>query len=292
MVTYLASAPGRAILVDNTTDLELARAYPNFLRRGISVVTPNKKGFSGEESLWNKIWAAASQGNALVYHQCTVGGTLPVLSTLRDMIATGDEIIRIEGVLSGTLSYLLDTFMPAAGSSDVQWSSLVTHALSIGETEPDPRDDLNGLDFARKLTILARVVGLEVVNAASFPVESLIPAALQSLPSSPEEAVQFMKELPKYDAQMNLARVEAYKQDKVLRYCGSIDVPAKTIQVGLYKVDRSSPFAKLKGSQIVSISSRRYGATPLVLKGGGGGGEITAMGLMADLLKVMERLRQ
>lgn len=255
------------------------------------MVTPNKKGFSDEISLWNEIFAAASQGNALIFHQCTVGGTLPILSTLRDMIATGDEIVRIEGVLSGTLSYLLDTFMPAVGSSDVRWSSLVAHALAIGETEPDPRDDLNGLDFARKLTILARVVGLKVANATSFPVESLVPPELQSLPSSPDGAVQFTKELPRYDAQMNRARVEAQKQDKVLRYCGSIDVPSRTIQVGLRQVDRNSPIAQLKGSQIVSIYSKRYGATPLVLKGGGGGGEITAMGLMADLLKVMERLK-
>lgn len=157
IAAYLASAPGRAILVDNTSDLTIAQAYPLFLKQGISVVTPNKKGFSEDLALWNDIFASAEQGNALVYHQCTVGGTLPVLSTIRDLIATGDEIIRVEGVLSSSLSLLLDEFMPAAGTSGVPWSSLVRHAMEIGHTEPDPRDDLNGLDFARKLTILARV---------------------------------------------------------------------------------------------------------------------------------------
>lgn len=291
MAAYLASAPGRAILVDNTTDLGLAQAYPLFLRQGISVVTPNKKGFSEDISLWNEIFAAATQGNALVYHQCTVGGTLPVLSTLRDMIATGDEVVRVEGVLSGTLSYLFDQFMPAVGTSDMQWSSLVAHALKIGETEPDPRDDLNGLDFARKLTIIARVIGLEVVNAHSFPVESLVPAELRSPPSSSQGIDHFMKDLPKYDSRMDTAKNAAHMQGKVLRYFGSIDVPTKTIEVGLQQVDRGSPIANLKGSQIVSIYTKRYGATPLILKGGGGGGEITAMGLMADLLKAMERLK-
>lgn len=288
---YLASSPGRAILVDNTTDLSLAQAYPTFLKKGVSVVTPNKKGFSESMTLWNEIFAAATQGNALVYHQCTVGGTLPVLSTLRDMIATGDKVLRVEGVLSGTLSYLFDTFMPAVGASDTLWSSLVSYALEIGETEPDPRDDLNGLDFARKLTIIARVIGLDVADANSFPVESLIPAKLRSLPSSSKGTEQFMKELPKYDFQMDSAKAEAERQGKVLRYYGSIDVPTKTIKVGLQQVDRDNPIANLKGSQLVSIYTKRYSATPLILKGGGGGGEITAMGLMADLLKVMERLK-
>lgn len=291
IATYLASAPGRAILVDNTTDLGLAQAYPIFLKKCVSIVTPNKKGFSESMTLWNEIFTAATQGNALVYHQCTVGGTLPVLSTLRDMLATGDEVLRVEGVLSGTFSYLFDTFMPANGASGTPWSSLVAHALATGETEPDPRDDLRGLDFARKLTIIARVIGLDVASATSFPVESLVPAELESLPASSEGVEQFIKELPKYDFQMETAKAEAERQGKVLRYYGSIDVPNMAIKVGLQQVDRNSPIANLKGSQLVSIYTKRYGATPLILKGGGGGGEITAMGLMADLIKVMERLK-
>lgn len=292
IASYLASAPGRAILVDNT-DLSLAQSYPLFLRKGISVVTPNKKGFSEGISLWDEIFAAAAQGNTLIYHQCTVGGTLPVLSTLRDMLATGDEVLRIEGVLSGTLSYLFDTFMPAVDTSesDVRWSALVAHALKNGETEPDPRDDLHGFDVARKLTILARVVGLRVPNAhSSFPVESLVPAELRELPSSRGGVEQFMRELPKYDSRMDAAKAEALEQGKVLRYVGCIDVPTGSIEVGLRLIDRGSPIANLHGSQIVSIYTKRYGTSPLVLKGGGGGGEITAMGLMADLLKVVERL--
>ncbi|KAJ5569665.1 Homoserine dehydrogenase [Penicillium hispanicum] len=291
IATYLASAPGRAILVDNTSNLALAQQYPIFLKQGISIVTPNKKGFADELSLWDDIFASAAQGNALVYHQATVGGSLPVLSTLRDLIATGDEIIRIEGVLSGTLSLLFDTYMPAADTSDTQWSALVTHALEIGFMEPDPRDDLNGMDFARKLTILARVVGLQVARPESFPVESLIPAELVSLPSSKAGIARFMDELPKFDGRMALARKTAQEQGKVIRYVGSIDVPGKAIRVGLQHLDKGNPIANLNGSQIVSIYTKRYGATPLVLKGGGGGGEVTAMCVMADLLKLLERLR-
>ncbi|KAJ5621857.1 homoserine dehydrogenase [Penicillium herquei] len=290
IAAYLGSAPGRSILVDNTSDLTLAKAYPIFLRQGISVVTPNKKGFSADISLWNDIFVSAVEGNALVYHQATVGGSLPVLSTLRDLIATGDEIIKIEGVLSGTLSLLFDTFMPAVGKSDAKWSSLVAHALQIGFMEPDPRDDLNGMDFARKLTILARVAGLQVTGPESFPVTSLIPNELLSLPSSAEGIARFLREFPNYDEDMEVAKSKADKEGKVLRYIGSIDVSSGEIQVGMRHLDRDNPIANLKGSQIVSIYTKRYGANPLVLKGGGGGGEVTAMCVMSDLLKVMERL--
>lgn len=124
----------------------------------------------------------------------------------------------------------------------------------------------------------------------SFPVESLIPTELVSLPSSADGIAQFISKLPNHDVQMATLRDTAQKQGKVVRYIGSIDVPTKTIKVGLQHVDQTSPLANLKGSQIVSIYTKRYGASPLVLKGGGGGGEITAMGLMTDLLKVMERL--
>ncbi|KAJ5321168.1 Homoserine dehydrogenase [Penicillium atrosanguineum] len=291
IAAYLAAAPGRAILVDNTSDLVLAQAYPVFLKNGVSVVTANKKGFSSDISLWNDIFASANQGNAYVHHQCTVGGTLPVLSTLRDLIATGDEITRIEGVLSGTLSLLLGEFMPAFGTPDVKWSSLVAHAREAGETEPDPRDDLNGLDFARKLTIIARVIGLEISRPDAFPVESLIPTELVSLQFSSEGIAQFMRQLPAYDDRMEIIKEDAREKGKILRYIGSIDVATKTIKVGLQHVEKNSPIANLKGSQIVSIHTKRYSATPLILQGGGGGGEITAMGLMADLLKVIEKLR-
>lgn len=187
IVSYLSAAPGRAVLVDNTSDQSLANAYPLFLRAGISVVTPNKKAFSSDLSLWRDIFAAAAAGSALVYHESTVGAGLPVISTLRDLVATGDEVTRIEGVFSGTLSFLFNTFAPASGTSSAKWSEVVSQAKQLGYTEPDPRDDLNGMDVARKLTILARIAGLDVQSPTSFPVQSLIPEELASLPSTPKE---------------------------------------------------------------------------------------------------------
>ncbi|KAJ5989496.1 Homoserine dehydrogenase [Penicillium waksmanii] len=292
IATYLASAPGRAILVDNTSDINLAKSYPTFLKKGISVVTPNKKGFSDDLSLWKDIFSSAAEGNAHVYHESTVGAGLPVLSTLKDLVATGDEVTRIEGVFSGTLSFLFNTFAPASGPSNAQWSAVVAQAKELGYTEPDPRDDLNGMDVARKLTILARLAGLEVSRPDSFPIESLIPEALASLPSSADGITEFMTRLPEFDSQMANIKDSAEKEGKVVRYVGSIDVSNKAVKVGLQYFDKDSAIAGLKGSDnIISFYTKRYGSNPLIVQGAGAGGDVTAMGVAADLIKVMDRLQ-
>ncbi|KAL4785687.1 homoserine dehydrogenase-domain-containing protein [Aspergillus varians] len=291
IAAYLASAPGRSILVDNTSDPALASSYPVFLRKGISVVTPNKKGFSSDLALWKEIFAAATEGKALVYHESTVGAGLPVISTLKDLVATGDEVTRIEGVFSGTLSFLFNTFAPASGSSGAKWSEVVSQAKELGYTEPDPRDDLNGMDVARKLTILARIAGLDVQAPDSFPIESLIPAELASLPSSADGIKEFMTRLPGFDGQLAAIKEGAEKAGKVVRYVGSIDVGKKEVRVGLQQFDKDTAIAGLKGSDnIISFYTRRYGSNPLIVQGAGAGGDVTAMGVTADLVKVIQRL--
>jgi homoserine dehydrogenase len=291
VVSYLSAAPGRSVLVDNTSDPALAGAYPQFLKAGISIVTPNKKGFSSDLSLWKDIFASAASGKAFVYHESTVGAGLPVISTLRDLVATGDQVTRIEGVFSGTLSFLFNTFAPVSGSSSAKWSDVVTQAKDLGYTEPDPRDDLNGMDVARKLTILARIAGLEVQSPDSFPIGSLIPAELASLPATAEGVQEFMTRLPDFDSQMSALKEQAEKAGKVVRYVGSVDVGKKEVKVGLQQFDRDSAIAGLKGSDnIISFYTQRYGSNPLIIQGAGAGGDVTAMGVTADLIKVLERL--
>lgn len=292
IVSYLSSAPGRSVLVDNTSDPKLASAYPEFLKAGISIVTPNKKGFSSDLSLWKDIFASAASGKALVYHESTVGAGLPVISTLRDLVATGDEVTQIEGVFSGTLSFLFNTFAPVSSSgSSAKWSDVVSEAKELGYTEPDPRDDLNGMDVARKLTILARIAGLEIQSPDSFPIESLIPSELASLPTTSAGVTEFMKRLPEFDGQMAELKEQAEKAGKVVRYVGSIDVAKKEVKVGLQQFDKDSAIAGLKGSDnIISFYTKRYGSNPLIIQGAGAGGDVTAMGVTADLIKVLERL--
>ncbi|KAI1106602.1 homoserine dehydrogenase-domain-containing protein [Jackrogersella minutella] len=283
---YLAAAPSKAILVDNTSSQDVADSYPLFLSRGISIVTPNKKAFSGSYKLWQDIFTAAATSGAKVYHESSVGAGLPVISTLKDLVETGDEVTKIEGVFSGTMSFLFNSFAPLEGSGG-QWSAEVKKAKELGYTEPDPRDDLNGLDVARKLTILARLAGLPVESPTSFPVQSLIPKELESVASGDE----FLQRLPEFDSQMEETKVAAEKQGKVVRFVGSIDVATKAVKVGLETFDKSHPIAALKGSDnIISFYTKRYGANPLIIQGAGAGGEVTAMGVTSDLLKVLSQI--
>ncbi|KAK4234403.1 homoserine dehydrogenase-domain-containing protein [Achaetomium macrosporum] len=286
LVDFLSSSGSKTVLVDNTSSQDVAEVYPLFLSRGISIVTPNKKAFSSSYKLWQDIFGAAAQSGAKVYHESSVGAGLPVISTLKDLLDTGDEVTKIEGVFSGTMSFLFNSFAPTSGSGG-KWSAEVKKAKELGYTEPDPRDDLNGLDVARKLTILARLAGLPVESPTSFPVQSLIPKELETVASGDE----FLEKLPAFDAQMEETKAEAEREGKVVRFVGSIDVATKQVKVGLEKFDLSHPIAALKGSDnIISFYTKRYGSNPLIIQGAGAGGEVTAMGVTSDLLKVLSQI--
>ncbi|GAB7361932.1 hypothetical protein MBLNU230_g1970t1 [Neophaeotheca triangularis] len=293
-VSQLSKAPGPAILVDNTSDPTLASQYPSILSQGVSVCTPNKKAFSDELPLWQSIFASSASGSGPataghIYHEATVGAGLPVLSTLHDLLATGDRVTKIEGVFSGTMSFLFNQFQPTDGSAGGNFSAEVAKAKDLGFTEPDPRDDLNGLDVARKLTILARIVGLQVQSPTAFPVQSLIPSALESCTSGDD----FMAKLPQFDSEMDALKAEAAKENKVVRFVGAIDVEAGSVKVGLEKFDKSHPIAALKGSDnIINFYTQRYGGNPLIVQGAGAGGEVTAMGVLADVLRVVRLVQK
>jgi homoserine dehydrogenase len=289
LAEYLANAPGKAVLVDNTSNQEVADSYPLFLKKGISIVTPNKKGFSGSYQLWQDIFNAAGNGEGTggyVFHESSVGAGLPVISTLKELVETGDEVQKIEGVFSGTMSFLFNSFQPVNGGGG-KFSAEVKTAKEKGYTEPDPRDDLNGLDVARKLTILARLAGLKVESPTSFPVQSLIPKELESCSSGDE----FLARLPEFDDRMEELKKSAEQEGKVVRFVGSVDVPKGAVKVGLEKFDKSHPIAALKGSDnIIAFYTKRYGDNPLIIQGAGAGGEVTAMGVTGDLVKVLRLL--
>jgi homoserine dehydrogenase len=185
------------------------------------------------------------------------------------------------------MSFLFNSFMPVAGGGGA-FGAEVAKAKELGYTEPDPRDDLNGLDVARKLTILARLAGLPVESPTSFPVQSLIPAELESSKSGDK----FLSRLPEFDSRMEELKESARKQGKVIRFVGSIDVGSKAVKVGLEEFEASHPIAALKGSDnIINFYTERYGANPLIIQGAGAGAEVTAMGVTGDLLKVVRSLQ-
>lgn len=290
LATYLANAPHRVILADNTSSDTIAQSYPLFLERGVSIVTPNKKAFSGSYELWRDIFDAARCGGALIGHESSVGAGMPIISTMRDFGITGDRVRRIEGVFSGALSFLFNEFAPvttySTASGGGKWSAIVKKARECGYTEPDPRDDLNGLDVARKVTILARLAGLPI-EASSFPVQILIPEELVGVGSAEE----FLARLSEFDERMDEERNRAVKAGKVLRYVGSVDVVRRKVEVGLKWFEPHDPIARLEGcDNIIRFYTKRYGDYPLTIRGAGAGGSVTAMGVTGDMLRILDQL--
>lgn len=281
LIKFLKGSSNPAILVDNTSNQSIADSYPLFAKNEISIATPNKKGFSSSLELWNDIFSH----KGLVYHEASVGAGLPLISPLKEMIQTGDEVISIQGIFSGTLSYIFNEFSTVAPNNE-KFSKVVKIAKDLGYTEPDPRDDLNGLDVARKVTILARIAGLKIQNPTSFPIYSLIPKQLESVQSADE----FMSKLPDYDIEMDKLKGEAALNGKVLRFVGSINVPENKVSVEIAQFDKDHPFASLKGSDnVVAITTKRY-PNPLIIQGAGAGAEVTAMGVLGDVIKIAQRV--
>ncbi|ORY92709.1 homoserine dehydrogenase-domain-containing protein [Leucosporidium creatinivorum] len=288
------------ILVDCTSDLSVTELYPLAISSGLSVVTPNKKGFSSGDALWTQILEAQSApGAGLVYLEATVGAGLPIISTVRDLVKTGDEVIKVEGVLSGTLSYIFNEFSKPGGSGAAgpKFSEIVKIAKENGYTEPHPADDLSGSDVARKLTILSRIISANPSSLPALPAfpegyaslstETLIPSALANVASGDE----FVTKLADHDAEFDKLRADAEKEDKVLRYVGVIDRKAGLVKCALEKYPSTHPFASsLSGSDnIIAFHTARYSQRPLIVQGAGAGADVTAMGVVADVIKVAER---
>lgn len=282
------------VVVDNTSNESVANFYPEFLKVGLSVVTPNKKGLSGSLELYKAILTnsspAAGPRAPLVYGESTVGAGLPIIGTLKDLVQTGDKIRKIEGVLSGTLSYIFNEWSTPAGDSK-KFSEIVKIAKDSGYTEPHPADDLSGSDVSRKLTILSRLIPSLTDQLPkgfqSVPTHSLTPAPLESVASGEE----YVQELPKFDADFDKLNEAARKEGSVLRYVGVIDVEQGLVKASLEKYPADHPFAtSLSGSDnILAFHTERYSARPLLVQGAGAGAEVTAMGVVADLIRVAER---
>jgi len=262
-------------IIDCTASAEVASRYGDWLARGIHVVTPNKKANSGALPAYRALKEAARAAGTHYLYEATVGAGLPVIHTLRDLRETGDEVIRIEGIFSGTLAYLFNVF-----DGSESFSSIVLTAKQKGYTEPDPRDDLSGMDVARKLIILGREMGL-TLEMSDVEVAGLVPAALDGC--SVEE---FMRRLPEFDAAMAKALAEAKGQGQVLRYVGRVDADGKAT-VGLTRLDARHAFANIAlTDNVVRFATRRYCDNPLIVQGPGAGPEVTAGGVFSDLLRL------
>jgi aspartokinase/homoserine dehydrogenase 1 len=264
-----------AVIIDCTAEDDVALRYAGWLARGIHVITPNKKAFSGPQDYYESLRDSAREGGTHYLYETTVGAALPIIKTIRDLVDTGDRIHSIKGILSGTLAYLFNVY-----DGSTPFSSIVREARERGFTEPDPRDDLSGMDVARKLTILARELG-QPLEIGDFPVQNLVPEDLRDL-----SVDEFLSALARYDDEMLRQYREAESAGRSLRYIATLDDQGNA-SVGLEMVAADDPFSNMQlTDNLVQFQSDRYAANPLVIQGPGAGPEVTAGGVFGDLLKL------
>ena len=276
----ISSRRSSAIFVDCTDSEETIRHYAPLLDAGVHVVSANKRPFGGDLATYKAIKAGRRRGRGALFHETTVGAALPVVGTLSDLVRTGDRIRRIEGALSGTLGFLMTKV-----AEGVAFSVALKEAHALGYTEPNPREDLSGSDVARKILILAREAGMQIEPSA-VERQSLLPGGgWDSMPM-----VDFWKRLPELDAVMEKRAQEASLDGGRLCYLAS--VVDGVAEVGLRRVERTSPFASLRGGDnMVAFWTDRYPESPLVVRGPGAGPEVTASGVFADIIRAASLAR-
>ncbi|MEW9624987.1 homoserine dehydrogenase [Rhodanobacter geophilus] len=260
------------VIVDATASATLAARHAEWLDRGYHVVTANKSLGGGELQGWRALQAALANG-ARYGDSATVGAGLPVLSTLRRLRQCGDALLTLEGVFSGSLSYLFNSY-----DGSRPFSALLREARELGYTEPDPRADLSGEDVARKLLIIARNAGF-ALGWDEVQVESLVPEALRALDTG-----QFLARLEELDEPLATLHAEAKARGNVLRFLARLNQRGRA-RVGLVEVPAGHPAARLHGTDNqFALTTTRYHTQPLVIQGPGAGPEVTAQALLGDVL--------
>ena len=263
------------VFIDNTASERPIPYYEEIFRSNISIVTCNKIANSGSYSQYRLLKETARRHGVDFFYETNVGAGLPIVRVLRDLMLSGDRIVRIEAILSGTISYIFNNFKEGVSFHDV-----VKHAQQLGYTEPDPRDDLKGTDFMRKMLILARDAG-HPLEPTDVQLGGILPDACLQAASVDD----FYRELKSADGYFDALNTEAAQQGKVLRYIGKLE--NGQVSIALEMVDSSHPFFALSGSDnIISFTTERYKERPLVVKGPGAGAEVTAAGVFADLVNV------
>ena len=274
------SSGSKPVVVDVTASATVPAQYQGWLEAGISVVAANKLAFAGPEPVYRALLDAASAApTCRLLHETTVGAGLPVIATLTDLVGSSHTITKIEGVMSGTLAFVLGRV--AGGVTPL--SVAVAEAKELGYTEPDPREDLCGNDVARKALILARVAGVSGIEMESLDIESLVPEQLRDC-----SVDEFMAKLSAYDGAFaeRVAATEA--KGERLHYAASVDVQGGVVTVGPLAVAADHPFNSAGPDNMVAFTTNFY-ERPLVIQGAGAGGDVTATGVLADVLRCVNQ---
>ncbi|KKO93006.1 aspartate kinase [Sphingobacterium sp. Ag1] len=263
------------VFIDNTASKLPATYYEDIFKSNISIVTCNKIANSGKYEQYKTLRDTAHRHGVDFFYETNVGAGLPIVRVLKDLMLSGDRILKIEAILSGTISYIFNNF-----KADASFYDVVKQAQELGYTEPDPRDDLGGIDFMRKMLILARDAGY-AVEAEDVDLGAILPPACLKA----DTVDSFYTELQQENEYFEAMKKKAANENKVIRYIGKLE--NGKVSIAIQFVDENHPFYALSGSDnIISFTTERYKERPLVVKGPGAGAEVTAAGVFADLVNV------
>jgi aspartokinase/homoserine dehydrogenase 1 len=275
----LADDLPHAVIIDCTANQQLAHSYKSFIEKGIHIITPNKHANAGDLDYYKKLKFLIQQRKQHYLYEATVCAGLPVINTLQDILKTGDQVLKIEGIFSGTLSYIFNELVKGRAFSEI-----VIEAKKLGFTEPDPREDLSGMDVARKLVCLAREIGHDV-TLEEVKLYDLVPPALKFC-----TVEEFLDKLSLYDNQMQDLIINARANGEKLCYVGAVNYNG-AMNVAIKSFQKDHPFARLDGTDNMLIfHTQRYHENPLIIQGPGAGAEVTAAGIFADLLRLVSFL--
>lgn len=273
------------IAIDNTADAAFVQTYPHLVKAGFSLVSSNKIGNTIDLNFYKNLRQTLDEQNQSYLYETNVGAGLPLIDTIKLLHLSGENITRIKGVFSGSLSYLFNTF----SEREQSFSETLQQAIQQGYTEPDPREDLCGNDVGRKLLILARELDLHT-EMEDVSIQNLIPKHLRTISKE-----NFLNQLHELDVPFHIKR-KNLKKDHVLRYIGDLhgDLSKEDgaqLHVSLTAVPKNSVLGQLKGSDsIFEIYTESYGTNPIVIQGAGAGAAVTARGVFGDVLRLSDRL--
>jgi aspartokinase/homoserine dehydrogenase 1 len=270
------------IAVDATTSRELSEFYPEIVEHGFHIVTANKIANTLSQNFYDNLREKLLHEQRQFEYETNVGAGLPIVQAVRDLYNSGEQLFAINGVFSGSLGYIFNRY----SQENVPFSKIVREALENGYTEPDPREDLSGNDVARKLLVLAREAGLKL-EFNQVEIHNLVSTEFQTYSLN-----QFLTDLPQLDQDMQTVK-DKLAADEVLRHLGQLDVRNRTLKVSLEAVKKDSAAGQLQGTDgFFEIYSESYSSEPLVIKGAGAGREVTARGLLSDIVKIANSLVQ
>ncbi|MDY2585752.1 homoserine dehydrogenase family protein [Winogradskyella aquimaris] len=272
-----------AIAVDVTASNHFIAHYETLIKNGFHIVAANKVANTLDYNFYKRLRNVLKANNKEFLYETNVGAGLPIIETIKGLLQSGEQITKIKGVFSGSLSYIFNQF----SEGELPFHQVLNNAVNQGLTEPDPRDDLSGKDVARKLLILARELGINV-ELSDVKIQPLVPKHLNGSATLQQFNVQTHQLNDVFSAQKL-----KLKNESVLRYVGWLDTAGNTLEVKLISEPKASPLGQLKGTDnLFEIYTETYKEQPLVIQGAGAGKVVTARGVLSDIIKLSRHLQK